>query len=132
MEGSIAELEAIVRKRICSVCTERTVQGQCGLEDPGDCAMFRLFPQVAQAIQSVSSNDISDYITAIRARVCSTCHDQQSDGSCESRQRVLCALDAYLLLVVDAIEEATGKTFDKNNLSHVSFPAPASGGELRG
>jgi hypothetical protein len=29
---------------------------------------------------------------------------------------VRCALDAYLLLVVDAIEEATGKTFNKGGL----------------
>jgi len=29
---------------------------------------------------------------------------------------VRCALDAYLLLVVDAIEEATGKTFDKKGM----------------
>jgi hypothetical protein len=132
MERSLAELEAIVRKRICSVCTERTVQGECALEDPADCALFRLFPQVAQAIQSVSSDDICDYIAAIRAGVCSVCHDQQSDQSCETRQMVRCALDAYLLLVVDAIEEATGKTFDRNKLSTVSFPASALHSELRG
>ena len=126
MERSLAELEAIVRKRICSLCTERTVQGQCAIEEPADCALFRLFPQVAQAIQSVSSDDIRDYITAIRAGVCSVCHDQQSDGSCETREIVRCALDAYLLLVVDAIEEATGKIFDKSNLSAIVAGQTAS------
>jgi hypothetical protein len=30
---------------------------------------------------------------------------------------VRCALDAYLLLVVDAIEEATGKQFDRKDLN---------------
>jgi hypothetical protein len=98
------------------VCTERTVAGQCGLERPIECALFRLFPEVARAIQSVSSDDIQHYIDAIRRDVCSLCADRASDDSCEPRQQVCCALDAYLLLVVDAIEEATGKTFSREGL----------------
>src|ERR1035441_2312966 len=120
MDRSFEELEAIVRNRICGVCTERTTDGQCGLEEPSSCALFRLFPQVAQAIQSVKSDDIHQYIEAIRRNVCSVCSEQASDGSCETRQEVRCALDAYLLLVVDAIEEATGKTFDKHGLGVVA------------
>jgi hypothetical protein len=116
MGHSLVELESIVRNRICNVCTERTVDGQCGLEEPTNCALFRLFPQVAQAIQSVKSDDIQQYIDAIRRNVCAVCADRASDESCETRQQVRCALDAYLLLVVDAIEEATGKTFDKQCL----------------
>jgi len=116
MQRSLAELEAIVRKRICSLCTERTTDGACGLERPADCSLFALFPEVARAIQSVSSNDIRDYIDAIRMDVCSVCQLQGEDGSCEMRQMVRCALDAYLVLVVDAIEEATGKTFDRSSL----------------
>jgi hypothetical protein len=36
-------------------------------------------------------------------------------------------LDAYLLLVVDAIEEATGKTFNKTGLSATSYQLSATG-----
>jgi hypothetical protein len=111
MDRSLAELEAIVRNKICKVCTSRTVDGECGLENPSSCALFQLFPRVAQAISSVSSDNINDYIEAIRRQVCSICADQDPSGRCETRQQVQCALDAYLLLVVDAIEEATGKTF---------------------
>ena len=116
MGRSLVELEAIVRNKICSVCTERTVDGQSGLEEPSGCALFRLFPQVAQAIESVQSDDIQQYLDAIRRNVCSVCADRAGDGSCETRQEVRCALDAYLLLVVDAIEEATGETFNKQGL----------------
>lgn len=116
MTRSLAELESIVRNRICKLCTERTNEGECGLEEPSNCALFRLFPQVALAIQSVESDEIGPYIEAIRRNVCSVCSDQAADGSCETRQMVRCALDAYLLLVVKAIEEATGKTFDTNGL----------------
>jgi len=79
MDRSFEELEAIVRNRICSVCTERTTEGQCGLENPSSCALFQLFPQVAQAIQSVHSNDIHEYIEAIRRNVCSVCKERAQD-----------------------------------------------------
>ena len=128
MERSLVELESIVRNRICKVCTSRTANGECGLEEPSDCALFRLFPQVAQAIQSVHSDDIHQYIEAIRRQVCSVCHDQAADGSCETRQQVQCALDAYLLLVVDAIEEATDKTFDKSTLRPMGAAVPLRSG----
>lgn len=122
MARSTAELEAIVRNRICRVCTSRAVSGDCGLEEPSSCALFQLFPQVAAAIQSVHSDDIHQYIEAIRRQVCSVCADRAADGSCETRQQVECALDAYLLLVVDAIEEATGRRFDKSALNYTGGP----------
>jgi hypothetical protein len=100
------------------------MDGQCALEEPSNCALFRLFPQVAQAIQSVTSDEIQPYIEAIRHNVCSVCAEELSDGSCETREEVRCSLDAYLLLVVDAIEEATGKTFDKSRI-------PSAGGPIK-
>ena len=116
MDRSLSELEAIVRNRICRVCTSRDVNGDCGLEDPTTCALFGLFPQVARAVQRVKSDDIRDYIDAIRQDVCSVCALRAADGSCETREQVQCALDAYLLLVVEAIEEATQKKFDRKGL----------------
>jgi len=116
MDRSLSELEAIVRNRICKVCTSRDVNGECGLEDPTMCALFGLFPQVARAVQRVTSDDIRDYIDAIREDVCSVCALRAADGSCETRDQVQCALDAYLLLVVEAIEEATRKKFDRKGL----------------
>ena len=128
MDHSLIELEAIVRNRICSVCTERKPDGGCGLEDPFSCALFRLFPNVARAIQSVQSDDIYPYIEAIRRDVCSVCQDQASDGTCETRRQVQCALDAYLLLVVEAIEEATGRSFDKSKLKPFTAGSPVRPG----
>jgi hypothetical protein len=116
MGQSLGELESIVRNKICKVCSERTVDGNCGLDAPVECALFRLFPEVARAIQSVSSDDIQPYLDAIRREVCTVCADHMKDGSCEPREQVRCSLDAYLLLVVEAIEEATGKTFNKQGL----------------
>ena len=131
MKRSLAELEALVRNRICKVCTERTVAGSCGLEGPASCALLDLFPQVARAIDSVWSDDINDYVAAIRKNVCSVCEAQSPDGSCEARQRVRCALDAYLLLVVDAIEMATGKVFDRQSLGLKAGPMLRARPKLR-
>ena len=116
MERPINELETIVRERVCRVCSDRTEEGDCGREDPSTCALFRMFPQVARAIQATNSEDIRDYIDAIRRDVCSVCEDEAADKSCDTRKQVRCSLDAYLLLVVDAIEEATGKSFDREVL----------------
>jgi len=113
MERSLEELETIIRDQICRVCSDRNEDGTCGLPDPGRCALFRMFPQVARAIQSIHSDDIRDYVQAIRDQVCSVCEAQDADGSCETRENVACALDAYLLLIVDAIEEATERKFER-------------------
>ena len=113
MERSLAELEILVRNKLCRFCADRAADGGCGLEQPGECALFRLFPQVVHAIQSTNSDNINDYVMAIRGGVCVLCQEQSKDGSCEKRHDVQCTLDAYLLLVVDAIEEATGRDFGR-------------------
>jgi hypothetical protein len=117
MEGrSLDRYEAIVREKICSVCSDRAVDGGCGLEQPSECALFRMFPQVAAAILATNSDDIQDYVKAIRKHVCAECGEQQPDGTCIPRREVRCALDAYLVLVVEAVEEATGKVFDASHV----------------
>lgn len=113
MGRSYEELERIVREQICKVCADRQADGTCGLEDPKQCALFRLFPEVVEAVRGTTSDDIRDYVTAIRTKVCAVCGEQAPDGSCTARDQVMCALDAYLLLIVDALEEALGKQFDR-------------------
>ena len=128
---SLSELEAIVRNQICKVCSDRTVDGECGLAEPDECALFRLFPYVAKAIQRTSSDDIRDYIQAIREDVCSVCAGQAEDGDCKTRREVRCALDAYLLLVVEAIEEATSKKFERDVLATSNDWTPPRGSTAR-
>ena len=112
MDRTLAELEELVRNRICGVCSDRKMDGTCGLEEPGQCALFRLFPQVAEAIQTYRKRQSSRITSTPSGGTCVRCAPRRrSDGSCGLRQQVQCALDAYLLLVVEAIEEATGKDF---------------------
>jgi hypothetical protein len=124
MSVRVDELESIVRSRICAVCSDRTAEGTCGMEDPNHCSLFQLFPLVAQAILATESENLEDYIRAIRENVCSVCIEQTLDGRCDLRDQVRCALDAYLLPVVDAIEEATGRSFDRLNLKATPLASP--------
>jgi hypothetical protein len=109
MKVSIEELEAIVRTRVCSICNTRTVDGACGAEESERCALFELFPLVAQAIMAAESDEIQPYIDAIHEHVCSACIDQRLDGSCPQRGNG-CALDSHLPQVISAIEEALGRS----------------------
>ncbi len=113
---SFEDMEAIVRNRVCAVCAEKTTDSICGLEDPNHCSLFRLFPLVVEAILATDSDRIEPYVDAIHEHVCSVCVDQQLDGNCVRRGEA-CTLDAYLPSIVDAIEEALGRKFDRKSLS---------------
>ncbi|MGA2436063.1 MAG: hypothetical protein ABSG25_12330 [Bryobacteraceae bacterium] len=113
MTVRLDEIEAIVRKRICPVCDERGAADACGLDPGADCSLFRLFPLVAQAILATDSGEIGPYLQAIHENVCSVCIEQRLDGSCPAREQTRCALDSHLAEIVEAIEEATGRTFER-------------------
>jgi len=110
MNTRMDELEAILRARICALCSERTFEGACGREQDKHCSLFELLPLVAQAIRATGGNDIGAYAAAIRENVCPVCIEQRLDGSCPQRETMSCALDAYLGAIVEAIEEATGRS----------------------
>ena len=126
MKPDLAQLEAIVRNRICAVCSARDVAGNCGLDNPSDCAVFRFFPQIVKTVAQVHSENIAEYIRAIRQNICSICAEQDAETWCELRRQAQCALDAYVLPIVDAIEEATGQTLDRERFAAaITAPAPA-------
>jgi hypothetical protein len=116
LKPSFDELEAIVRRRVCAACKERTVESICGRQEPGQCSLFALFPLVVEAIVATDSVNAQDYIGAIREHVCSVCIDQRLDGTCPERENQTCALDGYFPQVIEAIQEATGKSLRGPNM----------------
>jgi hypothetical protein len=94
-----------IRQRVCGVCLDSRDDRSCGLTGR-TCAIEDHLPQLVRALSSVEgSARLEDYATAIRAQVCSVCRHQDAQGSCELRNHGDCALDAYLSLVLDAVEE---------------------------
>lgn len=119
MKIRLDEVEAIVRKRTCSACDKRSVEGTCGLDPKAGCSLFNLFPLVAQAIMATESDEIEPYLQAIRENVCSVCIEQRLDGNCAAREQARCALDAYLPEIVEAIEEAIGRHLARPRLANL-------------
>ena len=107
---SLAVLEELLRRRICSVCVDRNAGGGCGLSNPAECGLFNRFPRIVESISRVQSENLEDYVAAIREDVCEGCVNQKLDGYCRVREEVRCVLDRYLVLIVGALEEARGPT----------------------
>ena len=108
MDLSPEAARAILRERVCSVCTDRLADGSCGLSASRTCAFDKHLDQIVGAVNRVRSPHIQDYVDAIRSDVCTVC-EQDEQGQCEHRSNVECALDAYVILVVEAIEEARNR-----------------------
>ncbi|HEX9595498.1 MAG TPA: hypothetical protein VF982_01355 [Anaerolineales bacterium] len=107
-QSGLGDLEAALRARICSVCVDRNLDGVCHLEEEHECALFNSFPKIVEAVSSVRSDWIEDYVAAIRKTVCADCAHQHEDGFCRVRGEVRCVLDRYLMLIVQTIEEVQG------------------------
>jgi hypothetical protein len=98
------EYLAAIRRSVCSVCLDGRDDRSCGLSGRV-CAIETHLPQLVSALCSVESSKLEDYEAAVREQVCSSCKEQDAAGRCELRDHGNCALDAYLMLVLDAVEE---------------------------
>jgi len=54
-------LEEMLRRRVCSVCVDRNVDGSCDLDAQRECVLFDRLPQVARSISRVHSDKMDDY-----------------------------------------------------------------------
>jgi hypothetical protein len=97
-----------IRQRVCGVCLDSRDDKSCGLTGR-TCAVESHLPGLIQALSSVESVRMEDYAAAIRSQVCSACQHQDAAGHCELRDGGDCALDAYLSLVLDAVEEVNSR-----------------------
>jgi hypothetical protein len=93
-----------IRSRVCSVCLDQKDDGGCGL-DGRACALEAHLPALVEAVLAVESDRMADYEGAVRALVCSDCGRENEHGRCRLRDLGECALDTYLYLVVDAVEQ---------------------------
>ena len=110
------ELEKLIRDEICGICDELGRDGKCNEPTQGECSLFHLFPLVAQTIQETTSDDINVYLRAVREKVCTVCLNEPPGAGCVKRIEARCALDNYLPLIIDAVERASGKAFERSLL----------------
>jgi hypothetical protein len=93
-----------IARRVCSVCLDQATDGSCGLSHR-TCALQWHLPLIVEALSSIQSDRMDEYAQAVEARVCTRCSESDGAGGCKRRDKGECALDTYLSLVVDAIEE---------------------------
>jgi len=101
-------LEEALRQRICSSCIDRNGDRTCSLNSRQECALFERLPKIAQSICRFQSENIDDYMTAIREDICAACPEQDGDGLCKQRDEIRCVLDRYWPQIAGAIEEVRG------------------------
>lgn len=106
MEGLRGRLKEV----ICPVCIERRPDGRCGLTLLERCPIDTHLHRLVAITESVKSDRMEDYVQKVRQDVCSICRNRLFRRTgCNVRREGHCALDAYLLIIVQTIDEYLSK-----------------------
>jgi hypothetical protein len=97
-----------IRRKVCSVCLDQANDGSCGLTRR-TCAIEAHLPRLAGVLSTIDSPRLDEYVAAVQAHICGECPEQDAQGQCDLRDEGTCALDTYLFLVVEAIEEINAR-----------------------
>ncbi|MBI4558403.1 MAG: hypothetical protein HY706_12550 [Candidatus Hydrogenedentes bacterium] len=110
---AIEEYRDAMRDDVCNVCVIFTPHPanprRCFHETTGKCGLFLHIDRVVEAVSNIHSDSIAPYLEELRRKVCGFCENQNADLVCRVRDSnepvpSWCVLDAYLNLVVGAIE----------------------------
>ncbi len=94
-----------IAHRICRFCNDRDAHGKCARPEDDPCALHAHLGLVVESILGVGEHpDVAPYLAALRAKTCPHCRQDES-GACALRELGQCAPDAYLLPVIEVIED---------------------------
>jgi hypothetical protein len=94
-----------IAERICAFCNDRDVHGRCARPADDPCALHSHLDLVVESILGVGDRPtVEPYIGALRAKTCPHCRQDEA-GKCALRELGQCAPDAYLLPVIEVIED---------------------------
>ena len=96
--------EEAVRRHVCSHCIDYGEDGQCHSLDVSGCAIYRFLPELIGIAQKIRRSNMKSYQRAVRKCICRRC-DHSKGKECSLRKELDCALDRYLPLVLDALDE---------------------------
>ncbi len=103
------EMQSLQRRlmdAVCPVCIHNSVDGTCALWSLEECPISSHLTRLTGVVQAVQSNLMEDYVARIRQDVCSVCRSAEfHNQACDMREEGQCALDAYLSLIVDTIDD---------------------------
>jgi hypothetical protein len=94
-----------IAARICSFCNDRDMHGHCARPADDPCALHAHLDLVVESILGVGdAPEVEPYLAALRAKTCPHCRQDEA-GACALRDLGQCAPDAYLLPVIEVIED---------------------------
>lgn len=102
----LQELKQRLDQVICPVCTEVRPDGTCGLSELEQCPIWIHLPRLVEIVTSFQSDRMDGYVQKVREEICTNCRSALFPrGECDFRQEGHCALDAFLLVIVETIED---------------------------
>ncbi len=110
MESMEQYWEAIQGGVFTRCVDEQDGAGNVRLTNEAQCIIKRFLPDIINIVNTIKSNRIEPYIDKFHRDICSQCESVNPDGSCELRARADCCLDRYFPLIVEVIEEVSGRS----------------------
>lgn len=109
MAIDLARIEGRIRERICPVCVRCTAKHACSLPADQSCALFANLATIVDIVRTEEAVSVGPYVDAVRRRICATCRHEDQNGACSMRAGLDCALDTYLPLIIDEVEQELGR-----------------------
>ena len=104
-DEQLAPYAKAIETRICAFCNDRDAHGHCARPADDPCALQSHLGLIVESILGVNeAPEVEPYIAALRRKTCPHCREDEA-GACALRDLGQCAPDAYLLPVIDVIED---------------------------
>jgi hypothetical protein len=105
MSVDLSRIEMRLRDKLCPACVRYTSRHGCSLPPDRQCAIFKNLGAIVDIVRTTQSESIGPYVDEVRLRVCAICRYEDEHGACPMREGIDCALDCYLPIVIEAVEE---------------------------
>ncbi len=104
-QAQLAPYRKAVEEKICPICNDRDEHGRCARPKDDPCALVSHLDTIVESILSVGEHpDVEPYVQALRTKNCPHCRQDEA-GNCALRDLAQCAPDAYVLPVIEVIED---------------------------
>ncbi len=101
----LAPYRQAIEERICSFCLDHSHDGMCSRPKDEPCAVSTHLAELVHVVLTTERRtDVEGFIERLRTELCPTCN-QDDIGHCPRRELAHCAVDSYILPIIDVIED---------------------------
>ncbi|HEY2931948.1 MAG TPA: hypothetical protein VGK99_09380 [Acidobacteriota bacterium] len=100
----IEELNNRLHQAVCNICTDHKPDGSCCYPDRSKSPLFAHVERLVDLAREVHSDRMKPYVERLRSDVCTVCNAPRWRGNCQVTSEGLCAVDAYLPVIIEEIE----------------------------